>query len=80
MEYVRQTITEHGLALGIPVVIDGSKIFEVDYTTANVRTNSNGYVNVILLIVSKSFLEIRSLLVKQKTKTDTLYYKMYLFK
>lgn len=55
MEYVRQTITEHGLALGIPVVIDGSKIFEVDYTTANVRTHSNGYVNVLLLMFPKAF-------------------------
>ncbi|XP_050055447.1 sodium-independent sulfate anion transporter-like isoform X2 [Aphis gossypii] len=36
MEYVRQTITKHGLALGIPVVIDGSSIFEADFTTANV--------------------------------------------
>jgi len=38
MEYVRQTITKHSLALGIPVVIDGSRIFEADFTTANVRT------------------------------------------
>ncbi|XP_060834113.1 sodium-independent sulfate anion transporter-like [Rhopalosiphum padi] len=36
MEYVRQTITKHGLALGIPVVIDGSSVFEADFTTANV--------------------------------------------
>ncbi|KAL4132119.1 hypothetical protein QTP88_009329 [Uroleucon formosanum] len=36
MEYVRQMITKHGLALGIPVVIDGSSIFEADFTTANV--------------------------------------------
>ncbi|VVC34483.1 SLC26A/SulP transporter domain,STAS domain,Sulphate anion transporter, conserved site [Cinara cedri] len=35
IEYVRHTITKHGFALGIPVVIDGSKIFEADYTTAN---------------------------------------------
>lgn len=41
MEYVRQTITKHGFAFGIPVVIDGSRIFEADYTTANVPIITN---------------------------------------
>lgn len=39
IEFVRQTVTKHGLALSIPVVIDGSYIFEADFTTADVRTD-----------------------------------------